>query len=141
MYGLLSDASPLAVGVVLDGPATRHVKQYFTVAKTIRAKTKGGAAADVTALWERLRREVASLLWYLFNTLPFERGSSTTILMLHHALFLAPLPAVARERALLCVPMLADHLFPDWEAMSVLLDEWVDDVWYSIFDGRASSKV
>ena len=53
------------------------------------------------------------------------------------------IPAAARPAALLCVPMLAVELLPDWEAMSVgSADEWADGAWWTLWgDGDGGSAL
>lgn len=76
------------------------------------------------------------------QVMPLTRGSPTTGLLLHHALWLAPLGPEQFPRGLLCIPPLARDVLLDWEAMSVQgVDVFVDDVWWGMFEGRAAEML
>eukprot|EP00966_Prymnesium_polylepis_P008493 195911-Prymnesium_polylepis.1 len=51
-----------------------------------------------------LQHSIASFFWYFWNLTPFERGSPTTGLLLHHAMWLSAFGEADRPAALLCIP-------------------------------------
>eukprot|EP00438_Fugacium_kawagutii_P004875 Skav232182 [mRNA] locus=scaffold4523:22768:27318:- [translate_table: standard] len=77
------------------------------------------------------------LLWESFNAMPYKRGSPSTVLLIHHALWLAIFPDGHESLVASCLPRLREGVLPDLEAFSVDLDTFVNDVWWTVFEGES----
>merc|ERR1712083_605861 len=88
--------------------------------------------------WAALQRHIAAIYWCFLNLMPYERGSSTTGLLLHQALLMAAFPSKRLRTVALtrCLPMFRSQLLPDWEALAAPLEEFVTETWWALFDGE-----
>ena len=130
LFGMMLHSSPLAIELLLRTQLRDHYAAYLDTVSRLRH------AGSSVRVWDTLRVEVASMAWLLWNLVLYARGTLTTVMMLHHAMLVAPLPtAVQREAALLCVPRVRSHTLPDLVAMAVRsAAEWVDGVWWRLWD-------
>lgn len=157
LFGNFQHASPLAVDVLVLSHMQEHYEAYRRTLAELQDLTEAededdedeGAPAplDVAAasvpLLAEMRRQLAALFFYVFSTTPYLRTTPTAGLALHHAMWLAAVPAgPRREKALLCIPMLVPHLLVDYEVMSLASrDEFVERGWWQFFDGAAADML
>ena len=145
LFGNVQHASPLAIDLLMGTTVQKHYAAYNVVAAAVRAgggSGGGGGGVPELALWQQAQREIASLWWYHANLVPYSRGSLTTGVLLHHALWLALLPEARHEAALLCIPPFRRDMLMDFEAVSVpRLEDWVDGVYWGLFEGDAKDML
>ena len=164
LFGNVQHASPLAIDLLMGTIVQKHYAAYNVVAAAVRAgggsggggggggggglysgdggSGSGGGGVPELALWQQAQREIASLWWYHANLVPYSRGSLTTGVLLHHALWLALLPEARHEAALICIPPFRRDMLMDFEAVSVpRLEDWVDGVYWGLFEGDAKDML
>ena len=138
LFGNMQHASPLAIDVLLVTVLQEHYTAYLKLLDQHSATAEGPSLAH----WQDAQRHIAAIWYYVSNLVPFPRGTLTTSLMLHHALWLGLLPEAESETTLLCIPPLRRNVLADFEAMSVArVDEWVSEVYWTLFEGGAAGML
>ena len=182
-FGTMNHPSPLALRVVALGVMSEHVRGYHAAATALlasyharlRLRRSGDGdwnrdqveevrvleeeEEENARLWENLRREVARLMWYVWSTAPYGRGSPTIGLLTHHAMYMALFPANEPERkklkrkdtasgrgsrgvALMCLPRLKMGVYTDWEAMSTpSAEDFSEGTYWALWDDDARHMI
>ncbi|CAE7491525.1 mtr [Symbiodinium necroappetens] len=146
MWGVILHASVLATEIAVQRMTQVELHQYRLAAASLDQhcelpKFSGQPPAATSLAWLELQRSIASLAWLSFNALPYKRGTPSTVLVIHHALWLALFPAEDRQDVLVqCIPRIREGIVPDLEAFSTDLDEFVNERWWHIFEELAAAE-
>ncbi|CAE7567567.1 unnamed protein product [Symbiodinium pilosum] len=139
MWGVILHASVLATEMAVERMTQVELRQYHEAAESLADQSclmPSELSPPATAFtWLELQNAIASLAWLSFNALPYKRGTPTTVLVIHHALWLALFPAEDRQNVLVkCIPRIREGVMPDLEAFATDLDGFVKERWWHIFE-------
>jgi len=136
--GNMLHASPLAVKIVVWTLMEDHYQAFIHARQSASMLKDGAAPAVRDKVWRKLQYEISGFMYYMWTMAPYHRGAPTTGLMLHHAFWLSIFPVSKRGMAILCIPQLGMEMYTDWEAMSVDVEYFQEEIWWNLFDGKAS---
>eukprot|EP00913_Durusdinium_trenchii_P014472 g13576.t1 len=127
-----------AIGMVIRSVMQAELAKFQSAALSLvdtSCYTLSWPTLSTSMAWAELQSATARLAWLGFNAMPYKRGSPSTVLMIHHALWLAIFPPFERDTILVnCFPRLKEGVLPDLEAFSVDLDAFTKTVWWSTFE-------
>lgn len=144
LWAVMLHASPLAIDLVQGTLLHQELRAYFDTVDELWSQL-ACRAPDQPVLgfivphpaWARLLQHLATIYWYFLNMMPYERGSSTAGLLLHHGLLMAAFPPAQQNGALLrCVPLFKAQVLPDWTALASTLQEFLDGAYEGLFEKR-----
>merc|ERR1712186_235926 len=99
-------AAPLAIEIIQQKVLEKELRAYYSAVDELRESCQAPQATQLHPTWTALQRTIASIYWHFLNLTPYERGSSTTGILIHHAMLMGVFPTKKLRQTVLtsCLP-------------------------------------